>query len=156
MATIICFGTVCTHVHVNMSYYTTSMSRLDEVLRKSKNKIHPWILCVSSPSNISSAVIVCDSKVITDNAGKIIFSSLLLLLAVYYSYDLQYNPHAQQVLEFLQEKLLGDILPSERKPTAAYSNLLRAIDFIEQKLSEESAEPEDIHNDNTQGVCEFF
>ena len=110
------------------------------------------------PSNISSAIIIYNNKVVTDNAGKIIFSSVLLLLAVYYTYNLSYNPHAHQVLEFLQEKLLGDKLPDGRKPTAAYSNLFRAIDCIEQKLSEESTEPADTQNDsddNTQAVCEF-
>ena len=95
---------------------------------------------------------------ITTEIGKAVFSALLTLLAIHYTHELQYNPLVQQPLEFLQEKLLGDQLPTSRKISVAYSSLFRAIDCIEQKIVEDSCtalEKEDDDEDSTQAFCEF-
>lgn len=127
-------------------------------MQKNKDNTHPWILCIGTPSSISSAVLVCQRKVITIEIGKTVFSALLTLLAIHYTYELQYNPLVQQPLEFLQEKLLGDHLPTSRKISVAYSSLFRAVDCIEQKIAEDSyTEKEDDTEaeDSTQAFCEF-
>ena len=118
-------------------------------MRKNKDNTHPWILCVGSPTKISSAVLVCDHKVVTTDIGKLVFSALLILLAFHYTYIFSYNPLSQQILEFLQEKLLGD---------TAYSNMFRAVECIEQKLSEkvgDDTNEREAGEDSTQAVCEF-
>lgn len=54
---------------------------------------------------------------------------------MHYTYELSFNPLVQQVLEFFQESVVGDRLPSSRKISTAYSNLFRAINCLEQKHS---------------------
>lgn len=126
-------------------------------MQKNKDNTHPWILCVGSPSKILSAVLVCQRKVITKEIGKSVFSAILVLLAIHYTYEFKYNPLTQQVLEFLQEKLLGDRLPLSRKTSAAYSSLFRAIDCIEQKISDSKTDDgeKEEDGDETQAFCEF-
>ena len=77
---------------------------------------------------------------ITQNIGQLLFSSVLTLLAIHYTYELAYNPLAQNVLQFFQEKLLGDRLPSSKKINAAYSNIFRAVDCIQLKINEQKNE----------------
>ena len=89
---------------------------------------------------ITSSVIVCNQKVITEETGYYIFSILLSLICIHYAYSLSYNPASQQVMEFLQEKLLGDCLSSSKKTTTAYSNLYRAVNCFEQKLEDSQDE----------------
>ena len=129
----------------------------EEAMQKNKDNTHPWVLCVGTPCNISSAVLVCQHKIISKEIGKTVFSALLVLLAAHYTYAFVYNPLVQQTLEFLQEKFLGDRLPS-RKTSVAYSSLFRAIDCIERKITESDA-IEDSDNDmseqSTQAFCEF-
>lgn len=105
---------------------------MDEGQRKNKANTHPFILCVGSPTNITFAVAVCNQKVITTHIGQLVFSALVVLLAVHYTYNLAYNPQTQQVLVFLQEKLVGDRLPTSRKMSTTYANLFRAVDCLEQ------------------------
>lgn len=88
---------------------------------------------------ITSSVAICNKKVITSEIGHYVFSAILTLLAISYTYNLAYNPMTQQVLEFLQEKVVGDCLPASRKISTAFSNLSRAISCIEQKMAEELA-----------------
>ena len=122
---------------------------------KNKDNMYPWILCIGTPCNISSSVLVCQRKVVTNEIGQSIFSALLVLMAVHYTYDFAYNPLVQQALEFLQEKLLGDQLPKSRKISVAYSSLFRAIDCIEQKLVKDSANNDDSDPEYTQALCEL-
>ena len=86
------------------------MQNTEEAMQRNKDNTHPWILCTGTPSSVSSAVLVCQQKVITIEIGKTVFLALLTLLAIHYAYELQYNPLVQQPLEFLQEKLLSDQL----------------------------------------------
>ena len=104
----------------------------------------------------TSAVIVCNKKVITDEIGQLVFSILLTLIFTHYAFHLSYNPASQQVMEFLQEKVLGDRLPLSRKTTTAYSNLYRAVNCFEQRL-EEDLEVDDSTMDveATQDFCDF-
>ena len=63
-------------------------------------------------------------------------SHVFVLLAVYYAYQVALNPVCQSVVEFLQEKLLGDSLPA-RKMSVSYCNLFCAVNSIEQKLKDQ-------------------
>jgi hypothetical protein len=110
--------------------------------------------CIGSPSALSSAVVVCNKKVITDEIGALITSGVLVLLAVHYAYELSFNPVCKSVLEFLQEKLLGDRLPSKKMSTS-YCNLFRAVNCIEQKLKEQCDVSEEEDDDSTQGYSDF-
>ena len=136
------------------------LQNAEEAMDKNKDNTHPWILCVGTPCDITSAVLVCQRKVISYDIGKTVFSALLILLATHYTYEFAYNPLVQQALEFLQEKLLGDGLPASRKTSVAYSSLFRAIDCIEQKITEgiekdSEIETADMSEDSTQAFCEF-
>lgn len=97
---------------------------------------------IGSPSKITSAVIVCNKKVITDEVGTSVISALLVLLAVHYTYELSYNPTCKSTLEFLQEKLVGDGFKGKRMSTS-YCNLFRAINCIEQRIAEKSDSEDD-------------
>ena len=96
---------------------------------------------------------VCSGTVVTRHIAAAIFPCVLMLLAVHYSYNLEYNPQVRQVLEFLQEKLLADHLPNSRKTTKCYDQLYRAIDCIESKQEVESNNSDD--EDCTQLKCEY-
>lgn len=85
---------------------------------------------------------MCSGKVIVDEIGVLLSSAFITLLGVHYTFQLAYNPHAQEVLEFLQENLIGDGLPSSRKMSAGYSNLFRAINCVQQKIEERNQEKE--------------
>ena len=102
----------------------------------------------------TSSVVVCNKKVISVEIGHFIFSSLLTLLAVHFTYTLSYNPVSQQVLEFLQEKVLGDRLPPSRKTSMAYSNLYRAVSCLEHKFQVQVEDAEK-SADETQEFCDF-
>ena len=104
-------------------------------------------------AHITSSVIACNQKVISIEIGQLVLSSLLALIPVHYTYELAYNPLTQLVLEFLQEKLIGDRLPPSKnsKMSTAYCNLFRAVDCLEQKLCDGSAgEESDFANIETQ------
>ncbi len=60
-------------------------------------------------------------------------------------------------MEFLQENLVGDLLPPSRKITTSYSNLYRAINCLVQKLSSDAAVENENENsdDETQQFCDF-
>ena len=114
---------------------------------KVSNNRDPYLLCVGSPAIVSSCV-VCNNKVITDHISKYLLPCIVVLLAVYYSFDLAYNPKVKAVLEFIQEKLLHDRLPANKKVTRAYEQLYRALDCIENKREDDE--------DATQVSCEFM
>ncbi len=62
-------------------------------------------------------------------------------------------------MEFLQEKIVGDCLPSNKRLSVAFTNLWRAIGCIERKLCENDGnseeESEDLSVDATQAYCDF-
>lgn len=124
-------------MHGLLNHVYLALQTLDEALNENSSNVHPYIVCIGTISSFSSAVAVCNKTVITVEIGQFVFTSILILLALHYTFELSYNPATQQVLEFLQEKLIGDCLPSKKKMTTAYSNLYRALNCFEQKLSEE-------------------
>ena len=67
----------------------------------------------------------------------------MVLLAVHYSFDLEFNCRVKPALEFLQEKLLRDYLPANRKVTRSYKQLYRALDCIENKMAVEDNQGKD-------------
>ena len=52
-------------------------------------------------------MIVCDRKVITGHIGNQILTGLLTLIAVHHTYEMQYSQRVQEIMYFIQEKLLG-------------------------------------------------
>ena len=94
---------------------------------------------------------VCNNKVITSEIGQLVFSSIITLLAIHYTFELKYNPATQQVLEFFQEKLICDRLSAKKKISTAYSNILRAVNCIEQNLGE-GQNNDDISNEDADNI----
>ncbi len=131
---------------------------LDEALKTNSTNTYPYVIVVGDPTSASSSVAVCDKRVITSEIGHFTFSAVLTLLAIHYAYNLQYNPIILQVMEFLQEKIVGDCLPSNKRLSVAFTNLSRAIGCIEQKLCENygnsEEESEDLSVDATQAYCD--
>ena len=135
------------------------LQTLDEALKKNAGNTHPYVICVGDHSTISSSVAVCDKCVITSEISHFVFSAILTLIAISYTYSLSYNPITQQVLEFLQEKVVGDCLLSTKRLSVAFTNLSRAITCIEQTRSEdeqeEGEEQSEQSEDATQAYCDF-
>ena len=99
-------------------------------------------------------VIVAGNTVITEEIGSEILSGILVLLAIHYVYNWQFNTQSKEVMEFLQEILLLDSLL--KKPTVAYSNLYRAIGLIESKLPNQDDSQDTEDEDSTQPFWEVF
>ena len=104
---------------------------MGEALKKNASNSHPNAICIGSIGAITSSVIVCNRKVITEKIWHMVFSVILALICTHYAFNLSYNPVSQQVMEFLQEKLLGDRLASSRKTTTAYSRAIHRKDEAE-------------------------
>ena len=120
----------------------------------SKDNNDPYILATGSSANsITSMVIVAGKTVISEKIGSQILSGILVLLAVHYVYNWQFNTQSKEVMEFLQEKLLLDPLP--KKPTVAYSNLYRAIGLIESKLPNQDDSQDTEDEDSTQPIWDI-
>ena len=134
---------------------------MDEALKKNADNTHPYIVCIGDHSEFSSSVAICNKKVITSEIGHYVFSAVLTVLAISYGYDLSYHPMLKQVLEFIQEQVIGDHLPPSRKTSTAFSNLSRAIGCIQQQMeiSEEiTTAPtgdSEVEDDATQQYCDF-
>ncbi len=130
---------------------------LDEALKTNSTNTYPYVIVVGDPA--SSSVAVCDKRVITSEIGHFTFSAVLTLLAIHYAYNQQYNPIILPVMEFLQEKIVGDCFPSNKRLSVAFTNLWRAIGCIEQKLCENDGnseeESEDLSVGVTQAYCDF-
>ena len=90
-------------------------------MEKNRKNNNPYIICMGSPCKFTSAVVVCNGKVITIEIGKMVFSAVLVLLAVHYTYELSFCPLIHQVMEFIQEGVIGDRLPLSRKISTPYS-----------------------------------
>lgn len=127
----------------------------EEGVMKASNNRDPYLLCVGSAENVSSCVVVCNNKVITDHISKRLLPCAMVLLAVYYCFNLEYNSKVKPALEFLQEKLLRDRLPANRKVTRSYEQLYRALDCIENKMAVEDNKGED-DEDATQIECNDY
>ncbi len=93
----------------------------------------PYIVCVGTYSEFTSAVGVYKKKVITSHIGQLVFSALATLMAIYYTYDLDYHSSVKQVLQFLQEKVIQHPLSTKLRPSTTYTNLYRAVNCIEQQ-----------------------
>ena len=88
------------------------------------------------------------------------FSAVLTVLAISYGYELSYHPVLKQVLEFIQEQVIGDCLPPSRKTSTAFSNLSSAICCIQQQMDNVEVRSAPIgdsepQSDDTQQYCDF-
>ena len=123
-------------------------------MHKNTDNTNPFIVIIGTSSSFSSAVGICNKKVITRDIGQFVFSCILTLMAIFYSYELLYHPSTHEVLEFLQEKILGDC---PKKVSCNLSNLVRAVTCIEQKMDEEfeNMDNEIESDDETQLASDF-
>ena len=81
-----------------------------EALKRNSSNTYPYAICVGKPNDVTTSVVVCNKKVIIKEIGRLVVSAILVLMAVHYAYELSFNPTCKSILEFLQEKLLGDSL----------------------------------------------
>ena len=102
---------------------------------------------------LKSSVIVCGRKVLTGHVRKQVLTGLITLIAVHYMYELQYNQHSAEIMYFMQEKLIGDPLPTNHKVSQACATLFRSITYIENTLENELEDDDD--TEETQAFCEL-
>ncbi len=76
-------------------------------------------------------MVLCEKKIVTTNISGHIVYGILVLLSVYFLYNLEYPNTIAPALVFLQEKLAG--FPVSRKLGITYSNLYRAVTLLEEK-----------------------
>ena len=92
--------------------------------------------------------ITCEKKVVTGDIsfGNRLISGIIVLLAVYFTYQLEFPPDIKLGLLFLQEKLLQ--IKVEGKLPIQYSNFFRASSCVSSTIEQN----EDLRNS---GLMEF-
>ena len=94
-----------------------------------------------SVDEILSQTVVCEKKVVATDFGDKIVSGVIILLAVYFVYEVEYPQQLKLPLTFLQEKLLQ--IPSEGRLPMSYNNFFRATSCIEKNLEVDPEETQD-------------
>ena len=81
--------------------------------------------------------ITCEKKVVTEDisVGNRLISGVIILLAVYFAYQLEFPQEIKLCLWFLQEKLLQ--IDAEGKIPLQYSNLFRATSCIRNNINQD-------------------
>lgn len=81
--------------------------------------------------------IICENKTITGEMTKDdrIISGVILLIAVYFAYELEFPSDLKLAFTYLQEKLLR--LPASGKLPQAYNNFFRATSCVEKSVTEQ-------------------
>lgn len=87
---------------------------MEEALKENSDNTHPYIICTGDIAAFSSAVAVCNKKVITDNIGQLIFSAFVTLLAIYFAYELDFNPNLKH-LNFFKKSCFVKICLRKRQ-----------------------------------------
>ena len=82
-------------------------------------------------NDIDEMMVACEKKIATDNMDKLWFG-LLVLISVYFLYNLEYPKKIAPALLFLQEKLAG--APATMKVGTNYANLFRSVSLLETKF----------------------
>ena len=95
-----------------------------------KTHTAPFLCIKGTIDEIEEMVIACEKKIVTENMNKPYFA-LLVLLSVYFLYNLEYPKPISLPLTFLQEKLAG--APVTTKVGTNYCNLIRAVSLLERK-----------------------
>ena len=83
-----------------VTYFCLLQTIHEGIVKASKN-LDPYLLCIGTPAIISSCVVICNQKVVTEHISKNLLACLFVLLAIYYSYN-EYNAEVKPALEFLQ------------------------------------------------------
>lgn len=88
-----------------------------------------------SPCDIQSMKIACEKKVVTGDIsfGNRLISGIIVLLAEYFAYQLEFPPDIKLGLLFLQEKLLH--IKVEGKLSIEYSNFLELLPVLVASLN---------------------
>ena len=81
--------------------------------------------------------ITCEKKVVTEDisVGNRLISGVIILLAVYFAYQLEFPQEIKLCLWFLQEKLLQ--IDAEGKIPLQYSNFFRATSYIRNNINQD-------------------
>ena len=103
----------------------------------------PYIMVTGSYTSCKDCALICSGKIVLKlNRGFAPINMVLVLIGFCHIFKVEYHPEVRDVMEFLQEKLLGI---SERKAhTMAYMNLLRAVSCLEAQVHVS----QDDHNDD--------
>lgn len=101
--------------------------------KKMKGVNDPFIVIVGEVSHVEDCALVCNGKiVIKARPGFQVPNMVLLLIAFCHVFNVEYNSEVREVMEFLQEKLLG--LTEGRKHSTAFTNLFRSITCLQEQV----------------------
>jgi hypothetical protein len=82
---------------------------------------------------MKDCALICDHKVVIKiPCGANIANMILVLMAFCHTFNLEYSQEVEDVMELLQDKLLG--LSEKKKHGVAYSNLYRSITCQQDKI----------------------
>ena len=132
-----CKGIFWTYIIVftiNPCYVFQTREEGKELVKKHND---PVILIVGrNIDEIESITIVCENKAVTSEmtGDDRVVSGILLLIAVYFAYELEFPADLKFAFTYLQEKLLR--IPASGKLPQAYSNFFRASTCVEKSLTE--------------------
>ena len=97
---------------------------------------------------MKDCALVCDHKfVIHIPSGCNIANLTIVLIAFCHTFNIRYAEDVEEVMEFLQDKLLG--LTEKKKHGIAYNNLYRAVTCHQDKISGERTDTASINSDAT-------
>ena len=102
-----------------------------------KNTNPLLIVVANRPDDIQSMKITCEKKVVTGDIsiGNRLISGVIILLAVYFAYQLEFPQDIKLGLLFLQEKLLH--ITVEEKVPLQYSNFFCATSCISSSIEQD-------------------
>ena len=105
----------------------------------SRTNTSPFMVVKGTFSEPKHWYIICEKRMVTYkiNAEDTLVTGLITLIAVYFTYYLEYKKDVFLALTFLQEKLTNT--PVSIAPKTQYNNLFRSVTLFEQKVP--SAEP---------------
>ncbi len=105
----------------------------------SRTNTSPFMVVEGTFSEPKHWYIICEKRMVTYkiNAEDTLVTGLITLIAVYFTYYLEYKKDVFLALTFLQEKLTNT--PVSIAPKTHYNNLFRSVTLFEQKVP--SAEP---------------
>ena len=101
--------------------------------KKMRGVNDPFIALLGEESHVDDCALVCNGKiVIKARPGFQILYMILLLIAFCHAFNVEYNSEIKEVMEFLQEKLLG--LVEGKKRSTAFTNLFRSITCLQEQV----------------------
>ena len=94
------------------------------LVQKGTKTTQPALWCLQDEGLAQQQFIVVDKEIFLELSSNSYIHGLLVLLAVYFAFDLSYDKRQEPILRFFEEFLLG-IHPT--KKTVRYSKLCRVL-----------------------------